>query len=99
MWSPTLRDVLREHYGIEVGRYSYGPCLMPGGLPPGTRIGHYCSFGPGLRVLRRNHPLDRITQHPLFYNCALGVVDRDTISAAEDNPLHVGHDVWIVLAC
>lgn len=95
MQSLTWRDILRRHHGVEVGRYSYGDILRPGCLPPGTRVGAYCSVGAGLIVRRRDHPVDRPILHPFFYNKALGLLEKDTIPAVEANPLSVGHDVWI----
>src|ERR1017187_10039206 len=95
MWSQTFRDLLREHYDVEVGLHSYGPALWPGNLPRGTRVGNYCSFADGVQVLRRNHPIDRLSQHPFFFNAAVGLLSRDKIQAVTDNPLHIGHDVWI----
>lgn len=94
-FSTTVRAILREYHQVEVGRYSYGPCLDPGVLPKGTVVGPYCSFASGLTVLRRNHPLATLSQHPFFYNSALGLLARDAIPAIEDNPLTVGADVWI----
>lgn len=44
---------------------------------------------------RRNHPVERLTQHPFFYNAALGLLRNDSIPSIEDNPLEIGHDVWI----
>ena len=93
--SPTLRLLLEEHCGVHVGMYSYGQCLTPGGLPPGTRVGNYCSLAVGLSILRRNHPFDRISQHPFFFNRESGVVDHDNIEPTAANPLRIGHDVWI----
>lgn len=93
--SRTLRIALQRYHGVEIGDYSYGPILTPGLLPMGTRVGRYCSVGAGLIVRRRNHPIDRITQSPLFYNRALGLLRQDTIAADADNPLRIGHDVWI----
>ena len=95
MFSATLRDVLRDRYGVEIGRYSYGDILRPGLLPPGTRVGAWCSVGSGLIVRRRDHPLDRPSLHPFFYNSGLGFLERDTIPSEQDNPLTIGHDVWI----
>lgn len=95
MWSATYRELMRVHYGVEIGIHSYGPCLFPGRLAPGTRIGNYCSLAAGLQVIRRNHPTDRISQHPFFYSSALGFLDRDTVPAVTENPLIIGHDVWI----
>jgi len=94
-FSATLREILRKFHGVNVGRYSYGPCLDPGDMPPGTVVGAYCSLAPGITIHRRNKPLDRLTMHPFFYNRFLGLVPEDTIANIEDNPLTIGNDVWI----
>lgn len=94
-FSRTARMIIQKYYSVEVGDYSYGPCMIPGALPPGTRVGRYCSIAEGLAVHRRNHPIERITQHPFFYNSSLGFVSEDTIQRNEDNPLIIGNDVWI----
>ncbi len=95
MFSITFRELMRRHFGVEIGPYSYGPALFPGGLPDGTQIGSYCSLAAGILVFRRNHPTRRIAQHPFFYNSALKVLPSDSIHADRDNPLTVGSDTWI----
>lgn len=95
MRSRHLRRMLLMHHGVTVGIYSYGPILKRGLLPRGTVVGRWCSVGQDLIVRRRDHPIERITQHPFFYNSKLGRVPRDTIALEEDNPLTIGHDVWI----
>jgi virginiamycin A acetyltransferase len=95
MFSQSLRVILSRHYDVAVGMYSYGECLKPGLLPPGTRIGNYCSIADGLLVLRRNHPIDRLSQHAVFFNHVVGLVLNDNIDSIESNPLVIGHDVWI----
>lgn len=95
MWSDTWRDILSDDHGVDVGRYSYGSLLGAGVLPRGSIIGRYVSCGTGLIVRRRDHPTDRAVMHPFFYNAALGLVKTDTIAANQDNPLVIGHDVWI----
>jgi len=95
MYSATLRQLLKEVHGVEVGRYSYGPVLRPGVLPSGTRVGRYCSVAQGLVVRRRDHPVERPIMHPFFYYAPLGLLERDSIPAESDNPLEIGHDVWI----
>ena len=95
MWSETYRNLMCEHFNVGIGIHSYGPCLAPGCLPRGTRIGNYCSLAAGIKVFRRNHPFERISQHPFFFNSAVGLVGHDMILADEKNPLTVGHDVWI----
>lgn len=94
-FSATLRRILSEYHRVKVGRYSYGPCLSPDALPPGTTVGAYCSIAAGLSVHRRNHPEGTLSQHPFFYNSALGLVEFDTVIGVEDNPLRIGNDVWI----
>lgn len=95
MHSTTLRRLLKVFHGVTVGRYSYGVCLVPGLLPPGTSVGNYCSVAEGLRVFRRNHPITHLSQHPFFYNAELGLLDEDAIEQIQNNPLTIGHDVWI----
>lgn len=94
-YSATLRRLLQDHHGVSVGRYSYGPVMTPGVLPRGSVVGAYCSVGSGLIVRRRDHPVERPILHPFFYNHQLGLVAHDTIQRDEDNPLTIGHDVWI----
>lgn len=93
--SETLRAILRRNHDVEVGRYSYGPVLTPGVLPPGSHVGRYCSVASALVVRRRDHPIARPYLHPYFYNAELGLVARDTIQTNAENPLKIGHDVWI----
>lgn len=95
MHSITLRRLLRDFHSVAVGRYSYGDCLVPGLLPPGTSVGNYCSVAEGLRVFRRNHPFGHLSQHPFFFNAELGLLDEDAIEQIQNNPLTIGHDVWI----
>ena len=95
MHSATWRDILQTYHAVFVGRYSYGSILTPGVLPAGTRVGNYCSVGSDLILRRRDHPTDRPFLHPFFYNSALGLLQRDTIGLTRDNPLTIGHDVWI----
>lgn len=95
MFSATWRDILRKWHGVEIGRYSYGDILRPGVLPLGSRVGNYCSVGAHLIVRRRDHPVERPFLHPFFYNAQLGLLVRDTIPKEADNPLTIGHDVWV----
>ena len=95
MLSRTWRRILRDYHGADVGRYTYGDVLRAGVLPPGSTIGAYCSTGTALIIRRRNYPIERPFLHPFFYNAALGLLIKDTIPSERDNPLTVGHDVWI----
>lgn len=95
MYSPSWRIVARRFHGVEFGAYSYGPSLKPGDLPRGTWVGRFCSLASGLEVLRRNHPTDFASQHPLFFNRRVGLLEKDALPKIEANPLRIGHDVWI----
>lgn len=90
--SRTLRTIMAESFGVHVGAYAYGSCFTPGALPPGSRVGRYASIADGVRAFGRNHPLDRLSLHPYFYNKSLGYVREDTISSGS---LRIGPDAWI----
>jgi acetyltransferase-like isoleucine patch superfamily enzyme len=91
MRSGTLRSIMSRHHGIEIGAHSYG-CFDPVRIPSGTRIGRYVSIGPGVEIYRRNHPLDRLSLHPYFYNPACGADKSADVPTAS---LEVGVDAWI----
>lgn len=93
--SVTMRRIFQHYYNVTVGPFSYGPGLKAGVFDPGSIVGSFCSIAAGLRVLRRNHPISWISQHPLFFNSQMGLVDRDQLPSAESNPLRIGNDVWI----
>lgn len=90
MLSVSLRAVMARHHGIDIGLHSYG-CFDPSRFA-GCSIGRYVSVGPGVRVFRRNHPTDRISLHPYFYNTRLGFSQAETMPP---RPLHVSDDAWI----
>jgi len=58
-------------------------------------VGRFCSIAEGLKIYRRNHPVNYISTHPLFFNSKLGLLEKDSILSIEDNPLIIGNDVWI----
>src|SRR5437899_3350548 len=67
-YSLTLRQILESYHGVRVGAYSYGECMVPGAWPPGVCVGRYVSVAPDVRLFLRNHPYDRLSMHPSFYN-------------------------------
>ena len=91
-YSATARELLWKHHGVEVGAYSYGEFFQPGVFPPGVTIGRYVSIAPGARVFPQNHPIDRLSMHPFFYDARLGLMQQD---ALEPGRLWIGHDSWI----
>lgn len=95
IYSEALRDIQQQYHGVTIGRFSYGDPVYPGTFPAGTRVGNFCSLATGLMVFRRDHPATSLSQHPFFYNSAEGYLAKDSIILNEDNPLTIGHDVWI----
>lgn len=95
MFSQSLRRILARYHNVEVGAYSYGDVMRPRVLPPGTRVGRYCSVGQQLIVRRRDHPIERVVMHPIFYEHRMGLLKHGMITQITDNPLKIGHGVWI----
>lgn len=94
IYSASARDILRIACGAEIGAYSYGACFVPGAFPPGTVIGRYVSVADEVRALGRNHPTDRLSMHPFFYNRELGFVPADTV---QFGALEIAADAWLGL--
>lgn len=92
LYSQTARRILFDHHGVDVGAYSYGECLTPGAFPAGVSVGRYVSTATGVRIFLRNHPMDRLSMHPCFYNQRLGLVSEDNI---DTSALTIDHDAWI----
>lgn len=91
-YSKTLRKVLRDKYGVEVGMYTHGGVCIPGRFPRGTRIGRYCSIAVSASVHNANHPMNTKSSHAFFYNPKLGYVEQESIKRVN---LRIGNDVWI----
>lgn len=91
-FSGTLREILFRYHGVCVGEYSYGSCMLPGSWPAGVSVGRYTSVGNNVKIFLRNHPMERLSMHPFFYNKALGYLDSDNIPSGS---LKIEHDVWI----
>jgi acetyltransferase-like isoleucine patch superfamily enzyme len=66
-----------------VGAFTYGThCRIDN-----ARIGHFVSIGHGALIGPDDHPLDRLSTHPLFFD-----VYEDCHQLP---PAVIGHDVWI----
>lgn len=90
-YSPTLRAILRDYHGVDIGMYTHGGCFQPGRFDRFTTVGRYCSISRTARAMNRDHPVSFRSTHAFFFNPALGHVDQDLI---EYTPLDIGHDVW-----
>ena len=95
MFSQSLRRILSHYHDVEIGAYSYGDIMRPKVLPRSSRVGRYCSVGQQLIVRRRDHPVDHVVMHPIFYEHRLGLLEHDLIAKTTDNPLRIGHGSWI----
>ena len=91
-FSATARRIMEKYHGIRIGPFSYGECFVPGIFPAGVSIGRYVSIAGGVRIFLRNHPTDRLSMHPFFYNRLLGIVSADTIATGS---LKIEHDCWL----
>ena len=86
MFSKTWRYLAFRYHKVTFGDYSYGVGLKPGELPPRTIVGRFCSIAEGLKVFRRNHPVKRVSTHPLFFNAELGSSRRILLIASKPTP-------------
>ncbi|MEP1471026.1 MAG: hypothetical protein ABJK20_00200 [Halieaceae bacterium] len=91
MRSVTLRQIMLQYHGVEIGAHSYG-CFDATRFPQGIRVGRYVSVGPGVEIYRRNHPLERLSMHPYFYNPSCGAASSADVGTAG---LEVGADAWL----
>jgi hypothetical protein len=55
-------------------------------------VGKYVSVAGGVRVFVRNHPLERLSLHPFFYDSGFGWVTEDSLPFGR---LEIGHDAWL----
>ncbi len=92
MRSATARRMMSQFHGVEIGAYSYGECFDPALIPPGVVIGRYVSIARGVRFFLQNHPLDRLSTHPFFYEATPGIAVTNNLPPGR---LEIGHDVWI----
>lgn len=87
--SEVLRTIWNEHYGVTIGKYTYG-CFNDS-FPAGTIIGRYCSISKNVKALNANHPIEAVCLTPFFYNKSLGYDVEDV----KRSTLSIGNDVWI----
>ena len=91
-FSYTLRENFITAARVYAGAYSYGEWTIPGAFPSGVVIGRYVSIAANVKVFMRNHPYERLSMHPFFYNHALGYVKEDTV---QTGICWIGHDAWV----
>jgi virginiamycin A acetyltransferase len=87
-----------EHYGIRVGKFTYGfkqLCYRESML---AEVGAFCSIAKNVTIPDSNHPMDTVTTHPFFYSKVFGLayMDVDVATIARNNKkIVIGHDVWV----
>jgi len=91
-YSLTMRRIFLSYHNIKIGMYSYGGCFSPERIPSGTEIGRYCSFASQVYIFNGNHPIERKSMHPFFYNPRFKYVIKDLIPRRK---LVIGNDVWV----
>jgi phosphonate metabolism protein (transferase hexapeptide repeat family) len=75
--------------------YSY---IMKGGNVIYSRIGKFCSIAARVRINPGHHPMHRATQHHFTYRSkqfGLGPDDPEVFTSRREQPVVIGHDVWI----
>lgn len=89
--SPTLREIFRRHYGVDIGLHTHGGCFVPYAFGRGTTIGRYSSIARTAFAGTLNHPMAHKSQHGYFFNPDLGYVPEER----EYSSLRIGNDVWL----
>ncbi|MCK5149253.1 CatB-related O-acetyltransferase [bacterium] len=84
--------MFKKYHNIEIGKYSYGGCFNLSNIRAFTKVGRYCSFAQNVYIYNTNHPLEKKSVHPFFYNPALGLVEREQVSRRH---IEIGNDVWV----
>jgi virginiamycin A acetyltransferase len=91
IYSETLRDIFRQHYGVVVGAYTHGGCFVPHSFGPNTTIGRYTSIARSAFAATLDHPTHFKGMHGFFFNSRLGYTDH----VREYSGLDIGSDVWL----
>lgn len=99
--SAELRAYFKRHYDIEVGLYTIGP-FDRWRVPPGSRIGRYCSIARTSRLLDADHPMDSLSTHPYFYLSEFGVIPNDQLKLTPpvvEDGVWIGHNAIVTPGC
>lgn len=97
VFSYTIRAIADHYYGIKVDAYSFGiyPLFrrMIRGEMHNITIGRYVSMSSTVTIIRRNHPMERLSMHPFFYEKNFGFVKEHNLKP--HNSLFIDHDAWL----
>ena len=90
--SKILRLYVKEKYKVEVGMYTYGGVFLESFNNGGTvEVGRYCSFASDVHYFGANHPMNKVSMSPYFYNPIFG----KKVTDVKRESLSIGHDVWL----
>lgn len=90
--SKILRLYVKEKYNVEVGMYTYGGVFLESFNNGGTvKVGRYCSFASDVHYFGANHPMNKVSMSPYFYNPIFG----KKVTDVKRESLFIGHDVWL----
>lgn len=56
-----------------------------------VKVGRYCSFSSDVHYFGANHPMNKVSMSPYFYNPIFGRKVKDV----KRESLFIGHDVWL----
>ena len=93
-----IRTYVARHYGIKIGKYSYGFKSFCNPRHMMHEMGAFCSIAENVHIAFANHSIDTVTSHSFIYNRHYGFTDHDTPLTQIDprnTPVTMGHDVWI----
>ena len=93
-------DSLKWDESVSIGAFSYA---VQGSFLEGCDIGRFCSIATGVKVMGKNHPLDRVSTSTWSYGSFVAdLVKSDFNVAISQNRkfptsprTSIGHDVWI----
>ena len=98
-FGPMERYFCESNYGFSVGKYSYGILQFCFNTINIGSIGAFCSFAPGIVITGQNHPLNKITTHPILYSSDSGSFIPDhrehLLDGSKNEKVVIGNDVWI----
>lgn len=91
------RKVMKDFYDITIGKKSYGCFKTNADIEPGSIIGSFCSFAPGVILGGMNHPLHYVSTHPFLYDKKFDYVKTSNKEIIEKGTPRViiEDDVWI----
>jgi acetyltransferase-like isoleucine patch superfamily enzyme len=90
-----LRHMTFKKTSIPVGKYSYGfekLCFKGAKV---KSIGSFVSIADNVNITLGNHPLETVSTHPFFFLKEFGFTDGVELIGTKNNPVVIGHDVWI----